>query len=97
MTGKCMVWLVTTSVVRTEGGVNRMSHLACHPVTEECSHNQLTIITTTLTQPQPVSTRPRPTGHQREQIERFSSMVELELELELEIVLWCVGDVTAGC
>ena len=42
-----------------------------------------------------MSTRPRPTGHQREQIERFSSMVDLDLDLE--IVLWCVGDVTAGC
>ena len=46
-----------------------------------------------------MSTRPRHTGHQREQIERFSSMVDLDLDLdlELEIVLWCVGDVTAGC
>ena len=59
MTGKCMVWLVTTSVVRTEGGVNRMSHLACHPVTEECSHNQLTIITT-LTRHNPCPPDPDP-------------------------------------
>ena len=81
MTGKCMVWLVTTSVVRTEGGVNRMSHLACHGVT-----GVITIILTIRTTTHPATLHV--------QTQRSGGDVE-GWEYCLSALFSSVGDVTA--